>query len=111
MEDKPQELALKFRQQQESEDESQSRWHIELNLAPPQLGAMEIHAIHHHEQLDVHFLTEREETSRLISEQIEQLEASLSVAGLQAGTLFSRQKSINDAPPPPVAMGGFSVKA
>ncbi len=112
VEDNPQQAALKFRQQQESEDENRSRWHIEIQLNPPQLGEMEIHAIHHNDQLDIHFLTAKEETSALITEQIETLESALSIAGLQPGTLFSRQKNIHDvAPEPSSTTTGFSIKA
>lgn len=112
VDDKPQQAALKFRQQQEEETEEQSRWHIEIQLNPPELGEMEIHAIHHNEQLDIHFLTEKEETSALITAQIETLESSLSVAGLQPGTLFSRQKNIHDVPPEAISTTtGFSIKA
>ena len=111
VDDTPQQIALKFRQQQESEESEKMRWHIELNLSPPDLGELEVHAIYHQEKLDIHFMTEKPETSRLISEQLETLESSLSVAGISTGTLFSRQKSVNDPPSAPTHSAGFSIKA
>lgn len=109
VEDEPQQLLIKCRQQGDTEAPESMRWHIELQLNPPDVGPIEVHAIHHQGKLDVHFITEREETSLQISDQLEKLEASLSTSGITTGTLFSRQKSVNDPTIRPLSTG-FSIK-
>ncbi len=113
VQDQPQEIGLKFRQQQESDDPDKQRWHIEINLSPPGLGAIQAHAIYHNSVLDIHFLSEREETANTISEQIDHLQAALSTAGVEPGTLFSRQMSVNDQTSVdlPHLSNRFSIKA
>ncbi|HIJ22501.1 MAG: hypothetical protein HON68_01070 [Gammaproteobacteria bacterium] len=110
----PQQIALHYRHHQEAEDEEKERWSIEINLEPPGLGGITATATHHQGELDIHFLSEKEETARLISEQIEQLQTALSVAGVEIGTLFSRQKTVNDSSlnrPPSFSSTGLSIKA
>ncbi len=113
VDDQLQELALKFRQQQTGEDEESSRWHVELNLDPPGLGAIQAHAIYHQGKLDIHFLTEQQQTAHVISDKMELLQSSLESAGVETGTLFSRQKTVNDPVQTdlPYSSGGFSIKA
>ena len=113
VDDHPNQVSLRFRHHQEPDHPEKERWHIELNLEPPELGTIEAHAIHHQQQLDIHFLSEKAETATLINEQIEQLSAALSMAGISPGTLFSRQRSVNDLPQrpdTPLYSSGFSIK-
>ncbi len=98
--EEPHQIGIRFRQDSAPEEEEEKmRWHVELNLEPPSLGKIVAHAVYHNRQLDLHFLSEEEQTASRISDQLDRLEAALAAAGIETGTIFSRQKTVHDPSP------------
>ncbi len=89
----PHNAELHLQQHQNRKQPDQQSWHIELIFSLVELGEIHAHATIKGEKIDIHFLTERRESAALISDNLERLEAALSSAGLEIGTLFSRQQS------------------
>ncbi len=103
------ELHLRHHQKEGQQEES---WQLELKLNPPEMGEIHVSIHWREEQMDIHFLTQQQESAALIQNHLDQLQAALSTAGIEVGTLLSRQRTINDPPiPSDTIQTGFTTKA
>ena len=110
--DQAESIELHLRHNQKGEQSREESWQLQLTLHPPELGEIRTSIRWHNEQIDIHFLTESQESTALIQDHLEQLEAALSVAGLDVGTLLSRQQtSLDDAPSIDTIETGFTTQA
>lgn len=110
--EKPESIELHLRHHRKGESSNEESWQLQLTLHPPELGEIRTSIRWHHEQIDIHFLTETQESATLIQGHLEKLEAALSVAGIDVGTLLSRQQtSLDDTSSIDTIETGFTTQA